>query len=98
MRHNVLQKHSTKPERIFYEVLKELHVPFKHRWLIHGLEVDFLLWDTVVVEIDGHEQNPAKNELLASLGFTPVHFNNSEVSRNSITSFIIKLNGSYKLP
>lgn len=88
MRYSVLRKHSTKQERIFYEVLKELHIPFKHRWIINGREVDFLLWDTVVIEIDGHEQDIVKNNDLLVSGFTPIHLNNSECSRENIIQFL----------
>lgn len=91
MRHNVLSKHSTKPERIFYEVLKEMHIPFKHRWLIEGREVDFLLWDRVCIEIDGHEQDTVKNELLARKGYLPLHLRNEEVDKEYITKLITKL-------
>jgi very-short-patch-repair endonuclease len=94
MRHNLSKKHSTKPERIFHEVLKELNIPFKHRWLIHGLEVDFLLWDKVCIDLDGHPQNGERNHRLASYGYTPVHLANSEVSKENIKTLILNLNGS----
>ena len=92
MRHTVLRKHSTKAERIFYEALKELHIPFKHRWTIHGREVDFLLWDKVVIEIDGHEQEGEKNHFLAELGYIPIHLHNNEVSLSSSKLLIKSLN------
>lgn len=79
----ILSRHSTKAERIFYEALKELKIPFKHRWIIHGREVDFLLWDSVVIEIDGHEQDGEKNRQLAELGYTPIHLHNHEVTKES---------------
>lgn len=91
MRHNVLSKHSTKQERIFYEVLKEMRVPFKHRWIIEGREVDFLLWDRVVIEIDGHEQDGEKNHLLAGLGYLPIHIPNSDVTKDKIHQLITQL-------
>lgn len=88
MRYNITNKSSTKPERIVYEVLKEFHIPFKHRWLIGGREVDFLIFDKVCLEIDGHDQDTIKNELLASLGYIPIHFHNNEVTRESIINLI----------
>lgn len=88
MRHTVLSKHSTKPERIFYEVLKELRVPFKHRWIIDGREVDFLLWDKVAIEIDGHPQDGEKNHFLAERGYTPIHLRNVDVSKDLIMRLI----------
>lgn len=94
MRHQVLSKHSTKAERIVYEVLKQLHVPFKHRWIIHGREVDFLLGN-VVLEIDGHEQDGEKNHVLSELGFLPIHIHNSECTKEYITSLIKSLNVNY---
>lgn len=96
MRHIITKKSSTKPERIVYEVLKEFHIPFKHRWIVGGREVDFLIFDEVCLEIDGHEQDTIKNELLSNLGYIPIHFNNKEVSRESITN-LIKNYGLYKL-
>lgn len=98
MRRNLLPKHSTKPERIFHEVLKELRVPFKHRWLIEGLEVDFLLWDKVCIDIDGHPQSGERNHKLAAAGYIPVHLDNSEATKENITSLILNLNGTHKLP
>lgn len=95
MRHRVLRKHSTKAERIFYEALKELQVPFKHRWIIHGREVDFLLWGKVVIEIDGHEQDGDKNHWLSELGYIPMHLNNDEVTKERSTQLIKSLNGFY---
>lgn len=84
MRYNVLRKHSTKEERIFYEVLKELKIPFRHRWIIDGREIDFVIFDNVAIEIDGHEQDGRKNQQLVELGYTPIHLNNSEVTRENI--------------
>lgn len=92
MRYNIDKKKSTKPERTVYEVLKELKIPFKHRWIIQGRECDFVIGN-VVLEIDGHEQDSKKNENLIELGFTPIHLHNSEINRKSI----IKLLKNYEL-
>lgn len=81
MRYNVLKKSSTKPERIVHEVLKELHIPFKHRWLVAGYEVDFLI-GRYVVEINGHDQAGERNHDLADRGYVPIHFENSFILNN----------------
>ncbi len=90
MRKNIDKKHSTKPERIVYEVLKEMKVPFKHRWIIAGREVDFIIGN-YALEINGHEQDTDKNELLAKEGYIPIHIHNSGVNRDYITNLINKL-------
>lgn len=78
MRTNILKKNSTKSERIMYEILKELRLPFKHRWTIAGREIDFLVGN-ICIEIDGHEQDIDKNNLLVSLGYSPIHIHNNEL-------------------
>ena len=83
----ILKKHSTKPERIVYEVLKELKIPFKHRWIIGGREIDFVI-GKVCLEIDGHEQDGFKNEQLVRLGYIPVHLHNSEITREKIIKLL----------
>ena len=90
MRKNILKKQSTKAERIVYEILKELHIEFKHRWIINGKEVDFLIGN-IVLEINGHEQSGERNHFLANLGYVPIHINNKEVyeNRDSIKQLII---------
>lgn len=92
MRYNILKKNSTRAERIVYEALKSLHIPFKHRWIINRREVDFII-GKYVLEIDGHEQDGEKNHMLAELGYVPIHLHNSEINRQ----FIINLlqNGTY---
>ena len=64
-----------------YELLKELHVPFKHRWILNGKEIDFLIGN-VVLEIDGHDQNSEKNLKLIEMGYVPIHFSNQEIINN----------------
>jgi very-short-patch-repair endonuclease len=81
MRYNVLKKHSTKTERIVAEILKELHIPFRHRWRIDKYEIDFLI-GKYAVEINGHEQNEERNEVLALMGYVPIHFHNNEIKNN----------------
>ncbi len=84
MTRRILKKHSTKHERIFYELLKELHIQFKHRWLINGKEIDFVI-GKYAIELDGHLQNSEKNIELKRLGYIPIHFNNLEIINNRIT-------------
>lgn len=87
MRLNLRKKNTTKPERIVYEVLKSLRIPFRHRWYINGREVDFLI-GTLVIEVDGHEQDVLKNDMLIGLGYTPVHIHNSECTRDNIKNLL----------
>ena len=87
MRYIIQKKNSTKPERIMYEVLKEMKVPFKHRWIINEREVDFIIGD-YAIEIDGHEQDTFKNKYLVMAGLTPIHLHNSEVNRENIINLI----------
>lgn len=82
MRHQITKLtkgHSTKGERKFAELLKELRISFKTKQKICGREVDFLIGN-VAIEIDGHEQDSEKNLMLISKGFHPVHLNNWEVT------------------
>lgn len=87
MRINILKKHSTKAERIVYEVLKELHLAFKHRQIVHGREVDFIIGN-IALEIDGHTQDGEKNRMLAESGYIPIHLNNSEVTKQKIKQLL----------
>jgi len=90
MRHNIRVKNSTKAERIVYEVLKEMRVPFKHRWLVDKMEIDFII-GKYTLEINGHKQNTDKNARLVRLGYIPIHKHNSEVTKESIKLLINKL-------
>lgn len=82
MRYNLLRKNSTQSERRVYEVLKELKRPFKHRWKIGGLEVDFIIGN-YVLEIDGHLQKAERNHKIVELGFIPLHLSN-EVTKDPL--------------
>lgn len=93
MRHNILTRHSTKQERIFHEILKSQRIAFKHRWLIDGIEVDFLI-GKYAIEIDGHPQLGGRNHKLAELGYIPVHLNNAEVTPKNVLTLLNKINGS----
>lgn len=75
------KKQSTKGERQFYEILKFLRIPFKHRWLVNGREVDFIV-KNYAIEINGHEQTSERNKFLVENGYIPIHFSNKTVSEN----------------
>lgn len=81
MRKQINKKSSTKAERIMCEILKELHIKFKHRWIINGREVDFLIGNNVI-EINGHPQDGNKNHWLVELGYIPHHITNQELYNN----------------
>lgn len=88
MRHNIHKSRSTKAERRVYEILKELGIPFKHRWIIDGREIDFVL-GKYVIEVDGHPQG-TKNSWLAERGYVPIHFSNTETKDKIKIKQIIK--------
>lgn len=69
---------STKAERIFLEILKELHIRFKTKVIISGREVDFLV-KNYAIEINGHPQYIDKNEMLIQNGYIPLHINNEDL-------------------
>ena len=86
----ILKKHSTKPERIVYEILKRNHIPFKFRWMIKGQEVDFLIYDKFVLEIGDHKQSVEKNRYLLESGYHLKQISNQEVYKNNnLNKFII---------
>ncbi len=86
----ILKKHSTKPERIVYEILKENHIPFKFRWIIKGHEIDFLIYDKFIIEIGDHKQSVEKNRLLLESGYHLKQLSNQEVYKNNkLTKFLI---------
>lgn len=62
-------------------------MPFKHRWIINGREVDFVI-GKIALEIDGHEQDEEKNQMLAELGYTPLHLHNSEITKETILELL----------
>lgn len=64
-----------------YEVLKEIRLPFRHRWLLDKYEVDFLIGN-IVLEVNGHEQDVQRNNKLVELGYIPLHLHNDEVFAN----------------
>lgn len=74
----LIKKKSTKAERRFFELFKELHIPFRTKIKIAGREIDFL-FGNYAIEIDGHLQDPYKNRELVKLGYNIIHLHNNEV-------------------
>lgn len=97
MRYNITKQNSTKSERIFYEILKEMRIPFKHRWIIEGKEVDFLIFDKYCIEINGHSQDGYRNEFLINKGYIPVHLENNDVKYENIEKLINRIKGQNKI-
>lgn len=60
-------------------MLQELHIPFKSKIKIKGREIDFII-GKFAIEIDGHSQDPKKNEMLLKQGYHPIHFLNKEIT------------------
>lgn len=89
MRYNISKRHSTKGERLVYEVLKELRIPFRHRWIIRGREIDFVFSD-IALEINGHEQDAHKNQMLAEAGYRPIHLSNDDLKHKDYLITFIK--------
>lgn len=79
MRRTLTKKNSTRAERRFAEILKELRIPFEHRVIIEGAEVDFLLPKNVCVEINGHPQSELKNSKLLESGYSLFHYENAQI-------------------
>ena len=97
----ILKRTSTKAERIFYEILKKNHIPFKHRVKIEGREIDFIV-ARYAIEIDGHAQSAKRNDWLFKIGYSPLHYTNralyltrSLVEQDIVSKYGIssKLNG-----
>lgn len=87
MRNTLTKRNSTKTERIFAEILKELGVPFRHRIIIKNREIDFYIelhGKNICIEIDGHEQDYEKNQILLEAGYIPIHFTNQEIIKDTL--------------
>ena len=80
MRYEIKKQNSTKAERKFYELLKQLKVSFRHRWIINGREIDFVV-NKYAIDIDGHKQDTEKNIMLIKSGYIPIHYENNEVKK-----------------
>lgn len=92
MRPQILKKHSTKAERRVIEVLKELKVPFYHRFLLLGYELDFLIGN-YIIEIDGKKkQSEKKNRELLEAGFNVIHLSNKQTKeRSKLKEYLTKI-------
>lgn len=80
------KKHFTRSERRFARWLQENHIPFKTKVKINNREIDFIVGN-YAIEIDCHEQDGTKNEMLVREGFIPIHFSNKEIKNNDFNSF-----------
>lgn len=81
MRVIIQKRSSTKPERIFYEILKKNHIHFKYHVLVDDREIDFIVGN-YAIEIDGHEQSSQRNAWLLSKGYQLIHYRNSALLKN----------------
>jgi len=81
MRYNITKKNSTSSERILYEILKKLKIPFRHRWIINGREIDFLI-GKYAIELDGHAQDEKKTLSLYRSGYIPIHLPNKALQED----------------
>jgi len=82
---------STKYERRFLEILKKNHIRFLAKAKVDGREVDFLV-GKYAIDINGHVQDPVKNEMLVTNGWIPVHYNNSEINKNLNINYLYEYN------
>lgn len=73
--------HSTKSERVFLEILKELRIPFRAKVIINNREVDFLI-GKYAIEINGHPQKTDKNGMLLESGYIPINYDNNDILKN----------------
>lgn len=81
MRTIIKKSSSTKAERIFSEILKKNQIPFLHRQIIEGHEIDFII-GVYAIEIDGHEQSAQRNAWLIDKGYVPLHYTNRGLLNN----------------
>jgi len=81
MRNQILKiqrGNSTKSERIFLEILKELHIKYKCKVLVDRREIDFLC-GKYAIEINGHPQKIDKNSSLLESNYIPININNEDL-------------------
>ena len=81
MRKILDKKHFTKPERIFWEILKRNQLSFETKVKIEGREIDFLI-GKVAVEIGNHSQDVEKNSRILENGFHLLFITNAELYSN----------------
>lgn len=77
----ITKKSSTKPERIFIEILKKHHIPFQYSVTVNGHEIDFII-GKYAVEIDGHRQSSERNQFIFERGYIPIHYTNRALLQN----------------
>lgn len=96
MRVLIKKRSSTKAERIFSEILKKNHIPFSHRMVLEGHEIDFIVGN-YAIEIDGHIQSSHRNTWLFSKGLVPVHYTNTVLKTNqsAVENDIVSKYGLY---
>ncbi len=85
MRYQILKltkSKSTKSERRFMELLKELHIRFKSKIKIGGREIDFVI-GVYAIDLDGHLQDPEKNKMLLNNKYIPIHLNNKDIIKSN---------------
>ncbi len=82
--------HSTKSERRFMELLKQLHIPFQTKVKIKGREIDFLVGKNAI-EIDGHIQDVNKNKMLTQGGYNPIHLSSWAIPSEYLVDWLKKL-------
>lgn len=83
MRKILTKKHFTKPERIFWEILKRNKIPFETKVKVDGREIDFLIGN-VAIEIGNHSQDTDKNRRILENGYHLLFITNSELYSNPL--------------
>lgn len=78
MRKTLDKKHFTKPERIFWEILKRNKIRFETKVKVSGREIDFLI-GKVAVEIGNHSQDILKNKNILENGYHLLFITNDEL-------------------
>ena len=88
-------RNSTTAERAIIECLKELHIPFEHKWWILHYEVDFLVGD-YIIEVDGRKlQSEKRNKILLEAGYNLIHISNLQAKeRSQIKAQLEKIYGN----
>lgn len=95
MREIIRRGSSTKTERIFSEILKRNHIPFKYKKKMNGMEIDFIIGN-YAIELDGHLQKGERNRKMFMMGYTPVHYQNSAI-RNNLSEVERDIKEKYEL-
>ncbi len=75
------KRSSTKPERIFIEILKKHHISFKYKVKLDRYEIDFII-GKYAIEIDGHQQSALRNKVILDTGYQIIHYRNEALLKN----------------